>query len=68
MVQNIAFIGFFVLWLVAPAVSVAKAWNTPSRTLAIVSLTLWWALLFMALFLMHHVTHGGILRVNFWWE
>lgn len=68
MIQNIAFIGLFLLWLIGPAVAAARAWQTPQRVSAVVGMVAWWALLFMVLLIMHHVTHGGIFRLDFWWS
>lgn len=40
MIQNIAFIGLFLLWLIGPAVAAARAWRTPHRVSAIVGMEL----------------------------
>lgn len=60
MIENIAFVAFFALWIFGPPVAVYRSWNTPSRWSTIVGATGLWLLAFMALFFMHHITYGGI--------
>jgi hypothetical protein len=67
--DSLAFISFFVIWLLGPPVCLWASWkNLTGYRLAfnVAGVVAAELLLFMALAFMHGITHGGILRWDFW--